>query len=43
MKMIMAVLIVKAVISMFEKKEKVNAEKNGSNSRVVHPAEFEIR
>jgi energy-converting hydrogenase Eha subunit H len=43
MKMIIAVLVVRAIISMFEKEKKVNTENNDNRIRVIHPAEFEIR
>lgn len=42
MKMILAVLIVKAIISMVEKNKKV-AGKNESRNKIIHPAEFEVR
>ncbi len=40
MKMILAVLIVKAIISMFEKNEKVRVNKNDNGGRPDYPAEF---
>jgi len=43
MKMIIAVLIVKAIISIAEKNKEVTDKKNESRNRVIHPAEFEIR
>jgi hypothetical protein len=43
MKLIMAVLMVRFIISIFEKDKKVTGEKNESRKRVIHPAEFEIR
>ena len=42
MKLIMAVLVVRAVISMFEKNRKPALEKN-DNRIVIHPAEFQVR
>jgi hypothetical protein len=41
MKMILAVLVVRAIISLFEKNKRV--EKNESRIKIIHPAEFEIR
>ena len=43
MKMILAVLVVRVIISMFEKDKNVTGNKNESRNRVIHPAEFEIR
>ena len=43
MKMILVVLIVKAVISMIEKNKNVTHHKNESRNKIIHPAEFEIR
>lgn len=43
MKLIMAVLVVRLFISIFEKEKKVSAEKNDGRKRIIHPAEFEIR
>jgi len=43
MKMLMAVLVVRVIISIFEKKEKATAEKMDNSKRIIHPAEFEIR
>jgi energy-converting hydrogenase Eha subunit H len=43
MKMILVVLIVRAIISMVEKNKEVTDAKNESRNRVIHPAEFEIR
>ena len=43
MKMILVVLIVRAIISMVEKNKEVTEVKNESRGRVIHPAEFEIR
>lgn len=43
MKMIVAVLVVKLIISMFEKNKNVTKDVNKNNNRVIHPAEFEIR
>jgi hypothetical protein len=43
MKLIMVVLMIRVIISMFEKDKKVTAEKNDGRKRIIHPAEFEIR
>jgi hypothetical protein len=43
MKMIIAVLVARAIISMFEKNKKAPVEKKENRMRVIHPAEFEIR
>lgn len=43
MKMILAVLVVRAIISMFEKNKNVTGNKNESRNKIIHPAEFEIR
>ena len=43
MKMILVVLVVRAVISMVEKNKNVTEEKNESRNKIIHPAEFEIR
>jgi len=43
MKLIMAVLMIRVIISMFEKNKNVTVEKNENRSRIIHPAEFEIR
>lgn len=43
MKMIMAVLMVRVIISIFEKDKKETVEKNENRRRIIHPAEFEIR
>jgi hypothetical protein len=43
MKLIIAVLMVRAIISIFEKDKKVTAEKNDTRKRIIHPAEFELR
>jgi energy-converting hydrogenase Eha subunit H len=43
MKMILVVLIVRAIISIAEKNKEVTEVKNESRNRVIHPAEFEIR
>jgi len=43
MKLIIAVLMVRVIISMFEKDKKITVEKNETRSRIIHPAEFEIR
>lgn len=43
MKLIIAVWMVRVIISIFEKDKKVIAEKNDSRKKIIHPAEFEIR
>jgi hypothetical protein len=43
MKMILVVLVVRAIIGMVEKNKNVTKEKNGSSKKIIHPAEFEIR
>lgn len=43
MKLIIAVLMVRAIISMFEKNKKGTIKKNEKGNRIIHPAEFEIR
>jgi hypothetical protein len=43
MKMIIAVLVVRAIIGMVEKNKNVTKEKNESRNKIIHPAEFEIR
>jgi hypothetical protein len=43
MKMILIVLMVRAIISMIEKNKNVANNKNESRSKIIHPAEFEIR
>ena len=43
MKMILVVLIVRAIISMVEKNKNVTSNKNESRNKIIHPAEFEIR
>jgi hypothetical protein len=43
MKMILAVLVVRAIIGMFEKNKNVTGNKNESRNKIIHPAEFEIR
>lgn len=43
MKMLLVVLAVRAIISLVEKNKAVTDKKNESRSRVIHPAEFEIR
>lgn len=42
MQMIVAVLVVRFIISMFEKDKKLPV-KNDNRIRIIHPAEFEIR
>ena len=43
MKMILVVLLVRAIISMLEKNENVTENKNESRDQIIHPAEFEMR
>ncbi len=43
MKLIVAVLMVRVIISMFEKDKNETVEKTGNRNRIIHPAEFEIR
>ena len=43
MKMIMGVLLVKAIISIFKKNKNVTDNKKESGNRIIHPAEFEKR
>jgi hypothetical protein len=43
MKMILLVLMVRAVISIVEKNKNATEEKYESSKKIVHPAEFEIR
>ena len=43
MKLIIAVMMARVIITIFEKDKKVTAEKNDNRKRVIHPAEFEIR
>lgn len=43
MKMILVVLVVRAIIGMIEKNKKVTEAKNESRNKIIHPAEFEIR
>ncbi len=43
MKMIIAVLVVRAIINMIEKNKSVTEEKNESRKKIIHPTEFEIR
>ena len=43
MKMIIAVLAVRAIINMIEKNKSVTEEKNESRKKIIHPTEFEIR
>jgi len=43
MKLIMAVLVIRVIISMFEKNKNDTGSKNESRNRIIHPAEFEIR
>jgi hypothetical protein len=42
MKLIMAVLVVRAIISMIENNRKAQ-EKNDNRNKVIHPAEFQVR
>ncbi len=43
MKMILVVLLVRAIIRMVEKNKNITGEKNESSKKIIHPAEFEIR
>jgi hypothetical protein len=43
MKLIMAVLVVRAIISMIEKSGKSAPGKNDNPNIVIHPAEFQVR
>lgn len=43
MKMVLIVLLVRAIMSLVEKNKEVTEVKNENRSRVIHPAEFEIR
>ena len=43
MKMILAVLVVRAIINMFEKNKNVTDNKNESRNKIIHAAEFENR
>ena len=43
MKMILVVLVVRAIISMVEKNKNVTETKSESRNKIIHPAEFEIR
>jgi energy-converting hydrogenase Eha subunit H len=43
MKLILAVLMVRIIISMVEKNKNVTEDKTKSRNRIIHPAEFEIR
>jgi hypothetical protein len=43
MKMILAVLVVGAIISMVEKNKNVTGNKNKSRNKIIHPAEFQVR
>jgi energy-converting hydrogenase Eha subunit H len=43
MKMILVVLMVRVIVSMVEKNKNVTDSKNESRTRIIHPAEFEIR
>jgi energy-converting hydrogenase Eha subunit H len=43
MKMILVVLMVRAIISMAEKNKNVTEPKKESRNKIIHPAEFEIR
>lgn len=43
MKMVMAVLLVRMIISLFNQNETTAAAKTTNSNRVKHPAEFEIR
>ena len=43
MKLIMAVLMVRVIINIFEKNKKETVQKNKNRTRIIHPAEFEVR
>ena len=43
MKLIVAVLLVRAVINIFEKNSKSAREKNDNTNIIIHPAEFQTR
>ena len=43
MKLIIAVMMARVIITIFEKDENVTTEKNDRRKRIIHPAEFEIR
>jgi hypothetical protein len=43
MKMLLVVLMVRLIISMVEKNKGITEVKNESRSRIIHPAEFQIR
>jgi hypothetical protein len=43
MKLIITVLVVRAIISMFDKNRKTALEKNDNRNIVIHPAEFQVR
>ena len=43
MKMILVVLVARAIIGMVEKNKNVAKAENESRNKVIHPAEFEIR
>lgn len=43
MKMLLVVLVVRAIIGMAEKNKEVTEVKNENRNRVIHPAEFQIR
>lgn len=43
MKMLLVVLVVRAIIGMVEKNKEVTEVENENRNRVIHPAEFQIR
>ncbi|MEP6711810.1 MAG: hypothetical protein ABJA37_05300 [Ferruginibacter sp.] len=43
MKMIMAVLVIKPIISVIDKREKKYVERNDAVMKIIHPAEFLLR
>ena len=43
MKMILVVLVVRAIISIVEKNKNVTKDENESRNKIIHPAKFEIR
>ena len=43
MKMILAVLVARAIIGMVEKNKNVTKDENESRNKIIYPAEFEIR
>lgn len=43
MKMILAVLVLRMIISLFEKNDKDTRDEDENRSTVIHPAEFQVR